>query len=428
MSKEAFLISLERSNTNAFLTLIVFGGLLGILLVTTPKVKAQSQSIDSFQAITLEQARELAVRNYPKIQAAKLEIESQEALKKTAWDLGMTSIFTGGEEMGNGSNDVYTQIGIEQRQIDVFGIVPKLGLQKERVALAENVLNLSVIEVEREVSRAWAMVYTAKNNYQVYKRLDSVFTDIQRAARIRLEVEATSKLEYLATSNQGNQVQIQKEQAYRDYLSALQRLNLWLVSDTMFTVPDVPPDQLNDPLSFIADSLDNHPMLNVSKQQVNVADAAIKERRSQFLPKLNLHYGKQEIAGQSGFHQFQAGIQIPLIFAPELGRSQAAEIQRSIATQNLQQTKLELNTAYQNIREQYIKWLNSWQYYRDTALPMAKEQQTGAIIAYHEGAIDYVTFLQNVREAIRIEVDSWNAFGNYLDSRYQLEYFLKTSN
>jgi cobalt-zinc-cadmium resistance protein CzcA len=59
---------------------------------------------------------------------------------------------------------------------------------------------------------------------------------------------------------------------------------------------------------------------------------------------------------------------------------------------------------------------------------MAREQQTGAVFAYEEGAIDYVTFLQNMREAIRIEVDSWNAFGNYLDSRYQLEYFLKTSN
>ncbi|HNP52749.1 MAG TPA: hypothetical protein PKJ85_13285, partial [Nitrosomonas nitrosa] len=83
--------------------------------------------------------------------------------------------------------------------------------------------------------------------------------------------------------------------------------------------------------------------------------------------------------------------------------------------------------TYQNIREQYIKWLESWQYYQEIALPMAQEQQEGAVFAYQEGAIDYVTFLQNMREAIRIEIDSWNAFGNYLDSRYQLEFFLKTS-
>ncbi len=398
-----------------------------ILLSAAAIVQAQSPSPDNLRTISLEQAKALAVKNFPKIQAARLDIKSQKVLKKTAWDLGNTTIFGGGEEIGNGEG-VYTQIGIRQSQIDIFGIAPKLKLQEAQIALAENVFNLSVIEVEREVSRAWAAAYTAKNNYQVYQRLDSIFMDIERAARLRLEVEATSKLEYLATSNQGNQVQILKEQAYHDYLSALQRLNLWFASETFFNVSDIPVNQLDFPLESIADSLEDHPVLNVSKQQLNVADAAIKERQSQFLPKFNLMYGKQEVVGQpGGFYEFQAGIQIPLFFGPQLGRSQAAKIQSSIATQNLQQTRLELNATYQNIREQYIKWLESWQYYQEIALPMAQEQQDGAVFAYQEGAIDYVTFLQNMREAVRIEIDSWNAFGNYLDSRYQLEYLLKTS-
>ena len=426
-SKSSRKKNFKSAHPKTLITTLVGIGLAGILLGTASIVRAQSHAIDDLQTISLEQARERAVNNYPLIQAARLEIESEEALKKTAWNLGNTSLFTGKEEAGNGSSGVRTQIGIQQRQIDVFGIYPRLQLQKQRIALAENILNLSRIEVEREVSRAWAMAYAAKNNYQVYERLSSIFVDIERAARIRFEVEATSKLEYLATSNQGNQVQIQKEQAYRDYLSALQQLNLWFVDDTLFTVPDIPTDQLDQPLQFVADSLEGHPELNVSKQQINVADAAITERRAQFLPKFNLQYSRQEIAGQSGFYQFQAGIQIPLFFGPELGRAQSSKIQRTIATQNLQQTQMELNAAYQNIREQYFKWMNSWQYYQDTALPMAREQQTGAIFAYKEGAIDYVTFLQNMREAIRIEVDSWNAFGNYLSSRYQLEYFLKTS-
>ncbi|GJL76590.1 CusA/CzcA family heavy metal efflux RND transporter [Nitrosomonas sp.] len=422
-SAESKTVSKQKPKTNK--TLILFA--MFILLSAAAAAQAQSPSPDNLQTISLEQAKALAVENFPKIQAARLDIENQKALKKTAWDLGNTTIFGGGEEIGNGEG-IYTQIGIQQRQIDVFGIAPRLKLQQERTALAENVFNLSVIEVEREVSRAWALAYTTKNNYQVYQRLDTIFKDIERAARLRLEAEATSKLEYLATSNQGNQVQILKEQAYRDYLSALQRLNLWFASETFYNVPDIPVNQLDTPLESISDSLDDHPLLNVSKQQVNVADATVKERQAQFLPKFSLMYGKQEIAGQpGGFHQFQAGIQIPLFFGPQLGRSQAAKIQSSIADQNLQQTRLELNATYQNIREQYIKWLESWQYYQEIALPMAQEQQEGAVFAYQEGAIDYVTFLQNMREAIRIEIDSWNAFGNYLDSRYQLEFFLKTS-
>ncbi|HNP16975.1 MAG TPA: CusA/CzcA family heavy metal efflux RND transporter [Fulvivirga sp.] len=418
--------SLKGPNANVIIVLLVCGGLLGLPVLANAQNQQQPQ--DSLQTITLEQARKRAVESYPKIQSARLEIENQEVLKKTAWDFGNTQLFTGKEEVGNGSDGIYTQFGIQQQQIDVFGIAPKLKLQKERIALAEKALDLSVIELEREVSQAWAMVFATKNNYQVYEHLDSVFADIERAARIRLETEATSKLEYLATSNQANQVQIQKEQAYRDYLSALQRLNLWFANDTLYTVPDVPTSQLDEPLNYVADSLMNHPLLNVSKQQVDVADATIKERRSQFLPQLQGQYGRQQIAGQSGFYQYQVGVRIPLFFGPELGRTQSAKIQRDIAGQNLRQNQLELNAAYQDMREQYLKWLNSWNYYRDEALPLAQEQRDGAILAYREGAIDYVTFLQNIRDAIRIEVDSWNAFGNYLNSRYQLEYYLKTSN
>ena len=417
--------SLKAPSANVIIALIVFGGLFGVPAVAN--AQQQGQEKDSLPTITLEQARKRAIKSYPKIQSARLEIESQQALKKTAWDFGNTQVFTGKEEVGNGSDGVYTQFGIQQQQIDIFGIAPKLKLQKEQVALAKSALDLSMIELEKEVSQAWAMVYATKNNFQIYVQLDSIFTDIERAAKIRLETEATSKLEYLATSNQANQVQIQKEQAYRDYLSALQRLNLWFANDTLFTVPDIPATQLDDPLNYVVDSLISHPLLNVSTQQVKVADATIKERRSQFLPKLQGQYGRQQIAGQSGFYQYQVGIRIPLFFGPELGQTQAAKIQRDIAGQNLRQNQLELKAAYQGMKEQYLKWLNSWNYYRDEALPLAQEQRKGAVTAYREGAIDYVTFLQNIRDAIRIEVDSWDAFGNYLDSRYQLEYYLKTS-
>ena len=415
---------LKTPNANVIIALIVFGGLFAM----PSFADAQESRNENLSTITLEKARKRAIENYPKIQAARLEIERQEALKKTAWDFGNTQIFTGKEEVGNGSEGVHTQIGIQQQQMDIFGIAPKLNLQKERVALAESALDLTVIELEREVSKAWAKVYATKNTYLVYEHLDSIFTNIERAAKIRLETEETSRLEYLATSNQANQVQIQKEQAYRDYLSALQQLNVWFVSDSLFTVPDIPASDLDQPLVYTSDSLARHPLLDVTQQQLGVADALVKEKQSQFLPQLQGQYGRQQIAGQSGFYQYQIGVRIPLLFGPELGITQAAKIQRDIANQNLLQTQLELNAAYLNAREQYLKWEYSWNYYQDNALPLAEEQRKGAITAYREGAIDYVSFLQNIRDAIRMEVDAWKAFGNYLDSRYQLEYFLKKSN
>lgn len=423
--------NLGSSNTRSLATILIIGLMLG----GTFSVNAQSDVVsseypqqDTLQTISLEKAREIAIKNFPQLKAAQLEIESEEVLRKTAYDFGNTQIFTGKEEVGNGSDGIYTQIGVQQQGIDVFGIAPRLKLQKERVALAENALELNILEVEREVSRAWVSVYTSKKTYQVYKKMDSIFEDIERAARIRYETEATSKLEYLATSNQGNEVKIQLEQAYRNYLKSLQRLNLWFVSDTIYDVPDLPAEALDEPLNFLAGSLENHPLLQVSEQRVEVAKAVTRERKSEFLPKFQGQYARQEINGQSGFFQYQIGIQIPLFFGPELGRTQEAKVNRQIAEQNFYQDKIELETAYKNMREEFIKWRNSWNYYRNEALPLAKEQQDGSVLAFKEGAIDYVTFLQNIRDAIRIEVNAWGAFDDYLDSRYQLEYYLEKSN
>ena len=422
---------LGSSNSRSLATILIIGFVLG----GTFSVNAQSDAMsseysqqDSLQTISLQEAKEMAIQNFPQLKAAQLEIESEEVLRKTAYDFGNTQIFTGKEEVGNGSDGVYTQIGVQQQGIDIFGIAPRLKLQKERVALAESALELSTIEIEREVSRAWASVYTTKRTFQVYRKMDSIFEDIERAARIRYETEATSKLEYLATSNQANEVKIQLEQSYRNYLKSIQRLNLWFVSDTIYDVPDLPVETLDKPLNFLVESLENHPLLQVSEQRIDVAKAVTRERKSEFLPKFQGQYGRQEIAGQSGFFQYQIGIQIPLFFGPELGRTQEAQVNRQIAEQNFYQDKIELETAYKNMREDYIKWRNSWNYYRDEALPLAKEQQGGSVLAFKEGAIDYVTFLQNIRDAIRIEVNAWSAFNDYLDSRYQLEYYLKNSN
>ena len=88
------------------------------------------------------------------------------------------------------------------------------------------------------------------------------------------------------------------------------------------------------------------------------------------------------------------------------GTIQAAKIRMEMAEQNLNQTRLELQNSYQNAVQEYRKWLASWEYYRTEALSLSAEQREGAFIAYREGAIDYIAFLQNVKDAIQIELNA----------------------
>jgi cobalt-zinc-cadmium resistance protein CzcA len=383
-----------------------------------------------FSSISLKNAVERAQSHYPKLKVAKLEIENQRVLKKTAWDLGNTMIFTGGEELPDSNNadeGIYTTVGIQQQNIDLFSIAAKNKVQNAKVMLGQTALNLTSLQVEREVSKAWGNAYISKRKYELYVELDSIFSDFERAARLRYETEAASKLEFLSATNQARQVSLQKMQEYRDYLGNLQKLNLWLVSKIPYTVSNMEISEIDQPIMNRVDSIRNHPMLRYSEQQIEVAEAERRVSGKAFFPKFSLQYGRQKIAGQHGFFTFQAGISVPLFFAPELGRSQSAKMQIQIAEQHFQEKQLQVNANYMELQQSYLKWLESWQYYVQEALPLAKLQRDGAVFAYKEGGIDYTTFLQTVRDAIDIQSNSWDALDNYLQSKYEMEFYLNSA-
>lgn len=398
---------------------------LGLVLFSSPAL--QAQRTDSLPSITMEEAVNKAIANYPEIKTSKLKIEQQESLKKTAWDLGNTQVFTAGEEIGGNGQGVYTTFGVQQQNVDVFGIAPKLKVQNQKIALSEAALNLDQLELRQQVKQAFATAYISKRKFELFEQLDSVYQEFERAAKLRYEVEETSRLAYLATANQAKQIALQKQQAGYNYTNALIRLNLWLVSDTFYTISTTQPEALTTPV-VLFDSMGAHPFLQLASQRVKVAEAAKQAAATDLLPKLNVQYGVQKIAGQAGFYQFQVGVSIPLFFLPQQARIQSANIQRQIAEQEYQQAQLEIQAAYQSLLQNYQKWLASWQFYETEALPVARQQRQGAILAYKEGATDYVALIQNLKETVQVESQALEALEQYLGSKFQLEYYLNTSN
>ncbi len=388
-------------------------------------VPSQAQSQDTLPAISMDDAVAKAVRNYPRIEAARLQIEQQQALKRGAWDLGNTQIYTGGEELRNGDG-VYTTVGIQQQNIDLFGIAPKLDLQNQRVALSEAALSLNEIELIREVRNAYANAYVTGKTLQLYMHLDSIYREFERAARLRYEVEETSKLAYLAALNQVRQIELQRIQLSYDFRSALAKLNLWLVSDTLYTISLENEPSWAAPI-VVADSLKSHPLLDIATRQVDVAEAERRVASANMLPKLNGQYGDQSIDGERGYYQFQIGISIPLFFAPDRARIQSAKFQRRIAEQDRLETQAELRAQFNSVMQDYRKWLASWRFYETEALPLAREQRRGAMLAFREGSIDYVSFIQNLKEAVQVEVMAQDARLKYLESKFELEYYSETS-
>ena len=415
----------RKRKLNSGLTMILIL-LFGLGMLFTPS-STQAQQADTLQKISLPRAIQMAKTRFPAVKAARLEVENQKALKKTAWDIGNTEIATGAEELGNGTSDGITNVFSVRQDFDILSINAKNKVANQQIILSQTALQLTVLEVTREVSKAWGAVYVARQRLLLFEQLDTLMRDFARAARLRYETEATSKLEYLSAQNRTKQVEAQKEKAFRDYLIALRQLNMWFASDTLFTAEDVPEQKLEEVKLLLHDPIKNHPLLQFYNEKVLLANEKYRLAKTEFLPKFSLLYGNQKIGNQKGFYKYEIGLSIPLVFAAQSGRTKSANINRSIAKENYLRKTMEVQSQYRSLVEEYKKWLSTWRYYRREALPVAEEQKRGAMTAYRQGAIGYVVFLQNVSDAMQLEFSAQEAFASYLNARFKLEYFINSS-
>ena len=132
----------------------------------------------------------------------------------------------------------------------------------------------------------------------------------------------------------------------------------------------------------------------------------------------------QEVNGNSGFYSYQLGISIPILSGKNYGRTKAARIETEIAEQTARYRETELQSEYRQALQEYQKWKNSWQYYEDEALPLAAEQQRGALLALNEGAVEYVVFIQMLDEVVQVELNALDALENYLQALAELQFYL----
>jgi cobalt-zinc-cadmium resistance protein CzcA len=399
--------------------LVTATALVLLLFGFSPQSNAQELN-DTIPVISLQEAIKLSKSNYPLLKQKQLEITKQEQLKATAYDFGTTQIFTGGEEFNNG-NGIYTTIGIGQSNIDVFGIGVKRKLQEQRIQLAQKAFQLSELELELEVKKAWSKCYQMKQNYDLYKELDSIYSKFEQAVALNYEVEAISKLEYSAAKNQAFQIQNKKAQAYSDYLIALQQFNLWLVSDDIYTVSNEFDATVDIDMKTF--DVESHPLYSMSQNIVDEAEAKYKAAKADNLPKFNLQGGLQKVNGNTGFYTYQAGISIPFLSGSNKAQVRSARIDKEIAETNIAFKKQEVQSRFVQAKENYTKWKTSWEFYKDQVLPLAKEQKTGALLAYREGEIDYTAFTQLIKEAVQSELEAQKALVNYFKSTFQLQYF-----
>ena len=385
------------------------GVMLFLVLLFMP-LKGQAQ-----QAISLAEAQDLALKNYPSMKAARLNTLSKKALQPSAYGIGETEVSTGGEEIGQGNESILTILALRQN-FDIFSLGAKKAYLGQQTKVSEAEEKVMERLLRREVGIDYANAYVARQRTRVYEHLDSVYQDFERKAQLRYQAQATSKLEYISARNQARQVALSLLQARQDERMALQNLNRWLGVGATYLPVDV---QLN--LSPVL--VDAHPSLTLSAEQVLLAERKVTADRAAYLPKFYVEAGSQKIGSKMGYWTYQVGVSVPLFTRARNAVSRAGQIETEVAMTRQEQQRMELENSRRTLSSQHEKWKASLAYYREVALPMAEEQQRSAILSYQEGETDYIGFIQNMNDAVKVQLDYWNTYGEYLNSGLNLQYY-----
>ena len=395
---------------------VVASIVLALCFIGLSSNSAQAQE----RTLSMEEAVNTAVQNNPSVKASTLNVEKQESLKKSAFDLQNTDfVYTKGN-----INSGITDRSFELTQSFEFPTTysARSKLQKKNVELSEANVAVSENELARRVKEVYIQLAWAQSNFDQLSELDSIYQDFLKSANLRFETGETNQLATTAARAKYNEVSLLKQQAAADYeIYKVRLIKLMNADDTSdFSVSGLSKliYQNHDEAALIG----QNPILTLFGKQAEVADQAYKVQKSDFLPGLSAGFFNQQIDGVSGFDGFSLGVTVPISFWSKQGRAQAARIDVDIATAQYENASLQLSTSYQNLMQQYDKYIAQVAYYEDQGLATATELTNFAGRAYAEGAIDYVEYIRNLDQAISIQLQYLQSLNLYNQTIIDLEF------
>lgn len=371
--------------------------------------------------LTLEDAINISIKNYPTIQQASLQTQQQQALTGTAKTFDPMNFNTSIGQINGNANDYNFGVSQSYKLPKVYETERNLLNQNVTVAKAYEVVTKN--ELIKNVSIAY---YSWQHSWQQYNLLlqtDSIFADYETYANKKYQVGESNKLEKINATLQRKDLKIQVAQANTQVAFYWAELQKWMRTTQQYQAPStlaaLPTINLSDTAL-----INKHPVLQLLQQQLIAKQLTIKAEQAKAQPSFNLGVNAQSLDKERQFYYGSVGINIPLFKTGIKARTQAATIETQIVKKELDKTQQEILTTFlqqQLLQQQFADLLN---YYKTEGLPTAETIINTAQRSYKAGDIGYIEYIQNVKDAIKIKTDYVTALSNYNQTIIQINYLL----
>ncbi|MFZ6663525.1 CusA/CzcA family heavy metal efflux RND transporter [Peijinzhouia sedimentorum] len=377
-----------------------------LILIAIPAL-GQSQS----QKITVDQAIEIALQNNLGLKASSQRIEQSSKLTGSAIDIDKTQIYYGLDQNNIAPNNLPLNVwGISQsiQFPTVYGAQQKVMQGKTKLVTDQYALDKRM--VTKEVSKSYYEIVYWQQMFQNYTYLDSLYSSFEYAASRKFEQGESNYLEKLTAETKKKEVSLKLNQIKESIEKSTVQLNQWLQSDTIFSVDEVEFERITlTPLN-----IQNHPALIYYKDAIELSAQQVALEKQKLLPDLHasIFRGINNGPGVQSYSGFQVGLAVPIWFGSHKSKIAAAKIDTNILEYESDNYKAQLDSRYNALQSDLRQFEEGLNYYETTGNKLAEETLLHAMMAFQNGEINFLQYIQLLDNAKSIET-------NYLSTLFQ---------
>jgi cobalt-zinc-cadmium resistance protein CzcA len=395
-----------------------------VLLILTGSSFFSIINAQQIKTINLEQAVQMALDNNLAVRSSACSVDVQNVLKRASWDIPKTSIE--GQYGRFNSYTIDNSFTVSQSFAFPTVYINQNKLANANLKSSEWQLKATKLEISTQVKQVYCHITYLHSKKQLLAYQDSLCSGFLRGAELRSASGETNRLEMITARSQSLEVKNQLRQVAADIVIYKQKLQALLNSESQITPIDTVLQRIV--FSRFADSLvlEENPSLKYTRQQVEISRFEKKIELNRLMPDLSIGFFSQTIQGNQTlngipytfgpgdrFTGVQAGIAIPIWFAPYTSKTKAAKLKEQVTQTNAEYYSQMLSGTYNSLLGEFAKYTNSLDYYEDQAVPEADLIIGQASLSYKAGAMDYLEYIVNLNRALEIKQNYIDILNSY---------------
>ncbi len=373
--------------------------------------------------ISAKDALNIAFRNNLQYPVNQSLIKKAGFELKTAGEIPKTGFFVENEDIRPSDHKGVLKIGITQ-SIEWPGLYKaKRQYFEEQLKFYE--MNKSALDalIRKEVNIAYYQLWYLQDVAALYKKLDTLYAEMNKATRLRVRTGDAAGLDSIASGARMKELQALLQQNNRNITEQQQQLSMLLNTDSVYLPLAEKLEKLHYNI-YNPDSL--HPSLALQQQNINIAKANIHVQQNTNKPEFSGRFFSQQLYGiKDPFTGFSVSAAFPL-FGLSSARSKikAAEADMELQQKQLNFQKTQFETQRKTALTNILRAAEMLKYYEGPGLKESEEIFKAAMLSYQAGEISFAEMYQFYTQAIDIRKNYLQSLNEYNQAVIEYNYFI----